>query len=427
MTMTISIWRTVQFSALALCLAAAGAGTLALRPVNAQPAMGNGMSAPSTDNILTVAGKAGTFNTLAAAIKAAELDGALSGAGPFTVFAPTDEAFAKIPKKTLDMLLMPENKAKLQAILKYHVVAGNVPSSAASKLTFAPTLNGQRAPVALKDGALTIGGAKIIKTDIGASNGVIHVIDRVIMPADADIVDTAVKAKLNTLVAAVKAAGLVEALKSDNAGKGFTVLAPTDEAFAKLPSNVLASLLKPENKDALVSILKYHVIPSRVYADAAGPNAMPATLQGANVAINIKDGTLMAGSAKVLKTDVETSNGVVHVIDSVLLPPGFDPSKLVAGAMNTGRAMPSDVIAMAIERGVPMFNSHNAQGCAAVYEVAMTALMAMDDKAVPGEVKNQLQLAMEKGSKQHSMSDRAWTYRKALDSAMELMSNADAR
>ena len=136
--------------------------------------------------------------------------------------------------------------------------------------------------------------------------------------AKKNIVETAVAAKFNTLVAAVKAGGLVETL----IGEGpFTVFAPTDEAFEKLPEGTLESLLKPENKDQLVAILKYHVVSGKVPAKTVVTLDSAETL-GGKVSIEVKDGTVMLNDkTKVVKTDVMTSNGIIHVIDSVLLPP----------------------------------------------------------------------------------------------------------
>jgi uncharacterized surface protein with fasciclin (FAS1) repeats len=138
--------------------------------------------------------------------------------------------------------------------------------------------------------------------------------------AEMDIVDTAVAAKFNTLVAAVKAADLVDTLK----GSGpFTVFAPTDEAFAKLPKGTVEELLKPENKDKLKAILTYHVVSGKVMAaDVVKIDGKKVqTVQGSPVAIKVDGGTVMVGKATVTKTDIPTSNGVIHVIDTVLLPP----------------------------------------------------------------------------------------------------------
>jgi uncharacterized surface protein with fasciclin (FAS1) repeats len=132
-------------------------------------------------DIVAVASGAGSFNTLVAAVKAAGLVETLQGTGPFTVFAPTDEAFAKLPKGTVENLLKPENKEKLVAILTYHVVSGKV-MAADVKTMKAKTVNGQSLDVKVTDGAVTVDNAKVVKTDVAASNGVIHVIDAVVMP-----------------------------------------------------------------------------------------------------------------------------------------------------------------------------------------------------------------------------------------------------
>ncbi len=134
----------------------------------------------------------------------------------------------------------------------------------------------------------------------------------------ADIVDTAVSAgQFNTLVAAVKAAGLVDTLK----GAGpFTVFAPTDEAFAKLPAGTVEGLLKPENKEKLVAVLTYHVVPGKVMSsDIAGKKTMAKTVQGSEVSVDATNGVMVDG-AKVVKADIVTDNGVIHVIDAVILP-----------------------------------------------------------------------------------------------------------
>ncbi len=269
-------------------------------------------------DIVATAIGAGSFKTLAAALTAAGLVETLQGKGPFTVFAPTDEAFAKLPAGTVENLLKPENKALLTAILTYHVVPGNVMAKDVVKLSNAGTVNGQRVDIRTKDGKVMIDNATVTKADIACSNGVIHVIDSVILPADKDIVDTAVNAgSFGTLVTAVKAAGLVDTLK----GPGpFTVFAPTDEAFGKLPKETIASLLLPENKAKLTSILTYHVVPGRVYADQVVKTPSATTVQGGKVSFKVDGGKAMINDANIVTTDIETSNGVIHVIDTVIMP-----------------------------------------------------------------------------------------------------------
>lgn len=150
----------------------------------------------------------------------------------------------------------------------------------------------------------------------------VAVLTMAIVPAvsaqDKDVVDTAVGAGFNTLVAAVKAAGLVETLK----GPGpFTVFAPTDEAFAKLPKGTLDNLLKPENKEKLKSILTYHVVAGKVMAADVVKLKKAKTVEGSEVKITVKDGKVMVDKANVVKTDVKATNGVIHVIDAVIMPP----------------------------------------------------------------------------------------------------------
>ena len=135
-------------------------------------------------DIVDTAVSAGSFKTLVAALKAADLVDTLKGAGPFTVFAPTDDAFAKLPAGTVEMLLKPENKSKLVSILTYHVVAGKVKAADVMKMTSAKTVNGATAKISTANGGVMVDNAKVVKTDIMASNGVIHVIDSVIMPKE---------------------------------------------------------------------------------------------------------------------------------------------------------------------------------------------------------------------------------------------------
>jgi uncharacterized surface protein with fasciclin (FAS1) repeats len=144
----------------------------------------NAHAAPETNDVVDTAVAAGSFNTLAKALAAADLIGTLKGKGPFTVFAPTDEAFAKLPAGTLESLLKPENKAKLQRILTSHVVAGKATAADVVKMHSASAVSGHTITIATLGGTVTVDTAKVVKTDIAASNGVIHVIDSVIVPKD---------------------------------------------------------------------------------------------------------------------------------------------------------------------------------------------------------------------------------------------------
>jgi uncharacterized surface protein with fasciclin (FAS1) repeats len=272
-------------------------------------------SPASSKDIVATAASAGSFKTLLAAAQAAGLAETLQGPGPFTVFAPSDEAFAKLPEGTVESLL--QNKPELARILKYHVVSGKVLASQAMNLDWAETVEGQSLRLTRRDGSLYIDDARVVATDVLASNGVIHVIDRVVLPRK-DIVDTAIGAgSFKTLVTAVKAAGLVETLK----GKGpFTVFAPTDAAFGALPEGTVDGLLV--NKDALAGILTYHVIRGRVLSkDLKVGRIEVSSVEGRKLVIEKKrDGSVTVNGANVASADVLAGNGVIHVIDRVITP-----------------------------------------------------------------------------------------------------------
>lgn len=306
--------------------------------------------------IVDVAVGAGTFNTLVAAVTAADLAETLSGPGPFTVFAPTDDAFAALPEGLVDALLLPENKDALVAVLTYHVLGAEVPSSDVASGD-AETLQGESITLAVGgDGSVMVNDATVTAVDVEASNGVIHVIDTVLVPPSIDatallvadameedameedameeeaaeagtIVDVAVGAgTFNTLVAAVTAADLAETLSAEGP---YTVFAPTDDAFAALPEGLVDALLLPENKDALVAILTYHVLGAEVPSSDVAAGDVE-TVQGESITLAVgDDGSVMVNDATVIAVDVEADNGVIHVIDSVLVPPSIDPAVLL--------------------------------------------------------------------------------------------------
>jgi len=260
-------------------------------------------------DIVTTAVEAGSFKTLAAALKAGGLIDTLKGKGPFTVFAPTDEAFAKLPAGTVETLLKPENKQQLVAVLTYHVVPGKVLAADVVKLNAATTVNGQRVDIKVDGDSVAVDSAHVVKTDIVCSNGVIHVVDAVLLPTGDKIPTVADKAGIfKTLLAAAKAAGLVDALSGD---KPLTVFAPTDDAFATLPKGTVESLLKPENKDKLAGILKYHVVAGRYYSSDLLSGKEVKSLQGSSLSVAIHEGQATIGKSKLIKTDIDAARLLV--------------------------------------------------------------------------------------------------------------------
>jgi transforming growth factor-beta-induced protein len=270
---------------------------------------------PRLGTIPEVAQSAGSFATLLTAVEAAGLSETLATGGPFTVFAPTDAAFAALPAGALDALQ--GDIELLTRVLTYHVVAGDLNASAVLSRTELPTLNGGALAVRTEGGSAYVNDSRIVQTDVLASNGVIHVIDAVLLPEPVlDIPGTAAAAGVfNTLLAAVEAAGLLETLQS--AGP-FTVLAPTDEAFAALPEGTVEALL--EDPETLAEILLYHVIIGDVRAAQVVTLTEATMANGGTVSIAVENGGVRVNDANVVATDIEATNGVIHVIDAVLIP-----------------------------------------------------------------------------------------------------------
>jgi transforming growth factor-beta-induced protein len=290
---------------------------LAIAAVGANAFASTSSKSDGDKNIVQTALAAGQFSTLASLLTKAGLVDTLSTGGPFTVFAPTDAAFAKVPQATLDALAA--DPAQLKAVLLYHVVPGAVTAADVVKLSSAKTLEGRSVSIKVAGGSVYVDSAKVTTPDVMASNGVIHVIDSVLIPKAApakNIVQTAVAAgQFKTLASLLKKAGLAGTLQ----GKGpFTVFAPTDAAFAKVPKATLAALAK--NKAKLRAVLLYHVVKGKVTAAQAMKLRSAKTLNGKSVSIRVKAGKVIVGGATVTKADVSASNGVIHVINKVLIP-----------------------------------------------------------------------------------------------------------
>ncbi len=271
------------------------------------------MTTAEPGNLVDVATEAGDFNTLLAAVEAAGLTETLEDGGPFTVIAPTDAAFDGLPEGTVEALL--EDIPALTDILLYHVVDGAVGSDVVVGESLVTTLNGIDFKVTV-DGDVYLNDAMVTVTDIEASNGIIHVVDTVLIPPGS-ITDIAVSDPDNfsTLVAALTAADLATTL----AGEGeFTVFAPTNAAFDALPAGVLDGLLA--DVPALTDILLYHVSGSKLPAADVLSQSTIMTLQGSSVEVSETDGQFSIDGAGFVITDIPAANGVIHVIDSVLIP-----------------------------------------------------------------------------------------------------------
>tara|TARA_Y100001970_G_scaffold169988_1_gene207764 strand:+ start:509 stop:2257 length:1749 start_codon:yes stop_codon:yes gene_type:complete len=276
------------------------------------------VAADSNEDIPTNAQNTGEHDSLVAALSHVDLVTYLQGEGPFTVFAPTDQAFADagIDLTTFDT---DEENATLFDILTYHVFSGSVESSAVTDGMTATMVNGDDVTFSVTDGTVMIGDATVTTADVMASNGIIHVIDMVLMPPS-DLVDIPTVAQgtgiHDSLVAAVVQAELLTTLQGDGP---FTVFAPTDDAFTAAGID-LAALNNDEGKATLTDILLYHVVSGSVASSALADGMIATAVNGDDLTFTVGEG-VMVNDANVILADVEASNGIVHVIDKVLMPP----------------------------------------------------------------------------------------------------------
>lgn len=250
----------------------------------------------------------------------------------FTVFAPTNDAFYKLNGTVNCLLNVPSAMDSLTKLLEYHVIAkAAVQAKDLKPDQSVASLEGAKLNITVDDGTVTVNGdATVTQADIEASDGVVHVINAVLVPPGFDasmcpeknIAETAGAAGLTNLTAALGAADLVPTFNTVDLGVVYTVFAPTDDAFAALPAGILECALNPDNKDALTELLTYHVAQGYVFSSQLKDGPIP-TLDTAAVNVTIDAGTVMINDATVITPNVTTSNGIVHVIDKVLVPPGW--------------------------------------------------------------------------------------------------------
>jgi uncharacterized surface protein with fasciclin (FAS1) repeats len=278
-----------------------------------------------TNNIVDVAVSDTQFSILAAALTKADLITALQATGPFTVFAPNNAAFAKAGITSLDAL----SKEALTPILTSHVLSGQV-LAANVKSGPAPTLNtNNNIFLSVNNTGVYINGnIKVVATDVTASNGVIHVIDNVIVPPSKNLVEIAVEnPNFSELVSLVLAAdpAVATALGSASAN-GLTVFAPVNAAFTELYKTIpKATLLNPTNRALLTNVLLYHVVPGRVFStDLPNISGAVPTVATTTVSFDLSSGAKVvgknSGSSNITAANILGTNGVIHVIDKVLLP-----------------------------------------------------------------------------------------------------------
>jgi len=323
------------------------------------------------------------FDVLVAAVLEAELDGALSSEGPFTVFAPVDAAFTDLltaldieASELLSYTFLPD-------ILLYHVISGEFLAS--DVIAAAPfeveTLGGQTLSITVEDGKVLVNGAEVILADVPSTNGVIHVIDQVLVP-ELNIVDTAIFNQFDILVTALLEAELATALTAEGP---FTVFAPTDAAFAALLEELDITAAQLLANPDLANILLFHVVPGQFLASdviEAAPFYVE-TLSGVYLFIEVVDGKVLVNGAEVILPNVMTTNGVIHAVDSVIIPPetitgiasGLDDFSILVSALVEAE------LATALEGEGPftVFAPTNAAFEALLEELEITAAQLLEN------------------------------------------------
>jgi uncharacterized surface protein with fasciclin (FAS1) repeats len=301
----------------------------------------------ATQNIAQIAGGDKNLTTLVAALNATNLVSAVADTKDITVFAPTNDAFAALPTEVFNCLLEPVGLQTLSDVLKYHVVPQKATAADLKNNQSLATLDGEQKLTVMLDGDMvTIKGgadeANVTKADIMATNGVVHEVNAVLLPknftapqcGNGSIADTAVATPaLKILVEALAAADLVNTFNGTDV---FTVFAPTDDAFAALGNDTINCLLDKKNVDALTQVLTYHVVSGYDLSSAITDGLKVTTLEKEQLTFVIDDksviiDTTSGGNSTVVIPDVYANNGVVHVIDKVLIPKDFVDNNPCAG------------------------------------------------------------------------------------------------
>lgn len=334
----------------------------------------------------------------------------------YTLFAPTDEAFQNLPLS--QSLMQPEQMEALKAVLLRHVVPAKVDSASALFLTQAQMADGKQLAITVTDNDLRIGGAKILDVDYAYGNGIVHTIDRVLLPeqlpAATKLASPAAKQDSKSgeivpgyavLSSLIEKAELADALADLGA---FTLFAPSDAAFAALPAEAVEALLLPKNKAVLQAVLLRHVVPGRVTAfQAIGVNAQP--LAGEVLALRLNSGaerTLTVAGIQITKPDQIVGDAIIHEIGAVILP--SDLAQQLAPKGPPIRVYLENVVA----QGLAEYNGGNREACAARYQQALEALLLLDQLSVSRSETVRTALDRAKGQ---NATDAAWTLRRAID------------
>ena len=388
------------------------------------------VNAKQSNKVIDAVANDDRFSTLKAALEGAKLTTFFQSDDEKTVFAPTNEAFGKLPKGTVEDLLKPENKDRLVQILSYHVHPGNLDLPSALNLASVSTVEKTPIKVFFEKGTVKVNDATLTEADIKCSDGIVHVIDTVLLPEpkEQNLLTTAQGAgSFSTLLAAADAAGLLPALTGKDE---LTVFAPTNDAFTALPGGTVENLLKKENRKQLIELLTTHIVSGKVSAGDALNAGKAKSLSGTELSFMIDNGLFTVNGSAIRSVGIDGGNGIIHVIDSVIGFAGGASEYEACPESTETEAAPSpkttsaksenaaELIMAAIDKGVPLYNSGKISECAEIYEKTLNSLSEMlqfDEKTRDAFDE------VTKTGKHYDENRRAWFYRHALDRTIQMM------
>lgn len=366
--------------------------------------------APAAGSTLAAVAKSADLTTLLSLVEVSGLQ--LPVDGRVTIFAPNNKAFAAIPADKVKFLTSEEGRETLRAILKHHILPMALDSGSLLQRCGVVALSGQN--LAIDGERLTSAGASFLKADVAFDRGIVYVIDRVMMPETRSVAEIVSQdPRLATLLKAVTTAGLATQLGSENEGP-WTLLAPSNEAFAALGEETVKALMADPSQ--LANVLSAHVIPSRIRrSDMIAQRSVRTLFARDAVSFSLVDGRVRVSGASIISGDIEASNGVIHVVDRVIVPDLSAARNLPVEGMKASASGVAGLVELAIERGVLLFNDGKPEACAAIYEVTVAAIIDLASEAVGNDAVERLRLALAEGQVEKDATKRAWIFRRAMD------------
>lgn len=348
------------------------------------------------------------LSTFYSLLKAVGLDEVLADK-KFTLLAPTDEAFSRLPNGTLNLPANKEGIERVRSILRYHIVPQEYSLSDALAKSYLKTLNGQNVRLSIENGQIKAGGASITASNLAASNGMIHTLDSVLFPAERSLLDIiAEREDLKTFNRLVNAAGLEAIVK----GTGpYTLFVPTDAAFEKVSSEQLRVWLEEGNAKGARALVKSHTVTGHVHSSEVTRARKLLSLSGQDLDYNVTAEGRFIGETKIIQSDLLANNGTLHLVEDLFVSYEKAPVKVVK------KESPAlETLKVAIRFGVPTYNDGNHDACAAIYEVAVRGVMNSDDPKLTPESKESLANALDEiATGEKTGRDKSWILRRAMD------------